>query len=238
MSPRSPSRPPETGRAAQLPQRKACDSCGFAYPALAARHTDRAVTRQRAPYGAWASPITATGIARGSVTLAEPTLAGGRIWWIEGRPREGGRQVIVSAALDGGDRRDEIPAGASARTRVHEYGGGAYAVGADGELWYSNDADDRTVRHADYFAVAGRVVCVRESHESEGEPVNEIVAIAPELETLARGHDFYAAPRLSPDGKQLAYLSWDHPRMPWDGTELWVDRSLVAGGSEESIVQP
>jgi dipeptidyl aminopeptidase/acylaminoacyl peptidase len=178
--------------------------------------------------------------------------------------------VIVRAALDGADRRDVTPEGFSARTRVHEYGGGVYAVVA-GDVVFSNDADGRVyrqrvgvqpvpltpepsrsrgLRYADFAATpdGGRIVCVRESHEGDGEAVNEIVAFAAdgrgEAEVIASGQDFYAAPRVSPDGRRLAWLSWDHPRMPWDGTELWtadVDGSgaeLVAGGADESIVQP
>jgi dipeptidyl aminopeptidase/acylaminoacyl peptidase len=152
--------------------------------------------------------------------------------------------------------------GFSARTRVHEYGGGAYAV-VDGDVVFSNDADGRVyrvvadgepqpltpepskqrgLRYADF---AGDIVCVRESHEGEGEAVNEIVALRDgDVHVLATGHDFYAAPRISPDGTRLAFLTWDHPRMPWDGTELWLanadgsDAQKVAGGESESVMQP
>ena len=177
--------------------------------------------------------------------------------------------MIVRAELDGGGRRDVFGNGFSARTRVHEYGGGAYCV-IDGDVVFSNDADARVyrvtpggeptpltrepskprgLRYAD-FAVSpdgGRIVCVRESHEGEGEAINEIVSFPASggaVELVATGHDFYAAPRVSPDGSRLAWLSWDHPRMPWDGTDLWtaaLDGSgaeHVAGGPEESIVQP
>jgi dipeptidyl aminopeptidase/acylaminoacyl peptidase len=96
------------------------------------------------------------------------------------------------------------------------------------------------------------LVSVRERHEAGGEVVNDLVSlpadgsVAPRV--IASGHDFYAAPRISPDGRHLAWLSWDHPRMPWDGTELWTaelagdgsvtGERLVAGGTEESILQP
>ena len=223
--------------------------------------------RRTAPYGSWASPITAATIARGSVTLAEPELAADAVWWVESRPREGGRQVIVRAELDGSGRRDVIPEGFSARSRVHEYGGGVYAV-VDGDVVFSNDADGRVyrvtpggeataltpepskprgLRYADFAPAPGGspIYCVRESHEGDGEAVNEIVAIADgEPAVVASGHDFYAAPRVSPDGQRLAWLAWDHPRMPWDGTELWTARldgsgaERVAGGPTESIVNP
>jgi dipeptidyl aminopeptidase/acylaminoacyl peptidase len=193
--------------------------------------------------------------------LGEPEVADGAVWWREGRPTEGGRQVVVRAQLDGTGRQDVFGASYSARTRVHEYGGGAFAVVA-GDVVFSNDADarvyrvapgeepvaltpqpskDRGLRYADF----ADGFCVRESHDGEGEPVNELVALEDgDVRVVASGHDFYAAPRLSPDGRLLAFLSWDHPRMPWDGTELWVmaveggEPELVAGGREESIVQP
>jgi dipeptidyl aminopeptidase/acylaminoacyl peptidase len=221
------------------------------------------------PYGSWSSPITAETIARGSVTLAEPELAAGAVWWIESRPTEGGRQVVVRCELDGSGRGDVFGDGFSARTRVHEYGGGSFAV-VGGDVVFSNDADGRVhrvtpggepvpltpepsmpraLRYADFAPTpdGGRVYCVRESHEGGGEAVNEIVAFPADggvVEVVASGHDFYAAPRVSPDGARLAWISWDHPRMPWDGTELWTAAldggraERVAGGAEESVVQP
>jgi dipeptidyl aminopeptidase/acylaminoacyl peptidase len=191
------------------------------------------------------------------VTLAEPTLGGGSVWWVEGRPLEEGRQVLVR------DGVDALGEGFSARTRVHEYGGGAYVVIGD-KVVFSNDEDGRvyvdsepitpepsaprSLRYADFVAHDGRIWCVRESHEGDGEPVNEIVSFSldgrGEPTVVASGHDFYAAPRISPDGSRLVWLTWDHPRMPWDGTELWVaaldgsGADRVAGGPEEAIVNP
>jgi dipeptidyl aminopeptidase/acylaminoacyl peptidase len=229
------------------------------YPEPWHRTHSAAVTRQVAPYGSWSSPIMAEAIAGGSVGLAQPELAARAIWWVESRPTEGGREVVVRAELDGGGRADAIHQGFSARTRVHEYGGGAFAV-VDREVVFSNDADGRvyrggepltpepskprSLRYADFCPTPRGIACVRESHEGEGEPVNELVLIADAVMVVASGHDFYAAPRVSPDGRRLAWLSWDHPRMPWDGTELWVaaidgsGAELVAGGPEESVVQP
>lgn len=189
--------------------------------------------------------------------LAEPELAGGSVWWIEGRPSEGGRQVIVR------DGEDAIPQGFSARTRVHEYGGGAYVV-LDGALVFSNDDDGRlwridggsepvaitpepesprALRYADMVASrdGATIVCVRESHRSGTEAVNELVSLpadgGADPEVVASGADFYSSPRYSQDGR-LAWLTWDHPRMPWEGTELWVDGERVAGGASEAIFQP
>jgi dipeptidyl aminopeptidase/acylaminoacyl peptidase len=204
------------------------------------------------------------------VKLAEPAVADGSVWWIESRPLEAGRQALVRAELDGSGRRDVLPEGFSARTRVHEYGGAVFAVVA-GSVVFSNDADGRvyrldpdaqpvpitpepsrprSLRYADFSTMpdGSRVFCVRESHERQGEAVNEIVSFAldggSEPLVVAAGNDFYAAPRVSPDGQRLAWLAWDHPRMPWDGTELWMagldgtNAQLVAGGPEESVVQP
>src|SRR5436190_4421218 len=146
---------------------------------------------QVAPYGTWASPITAQSIARGSVTPAEPALAAGSVWWLEGRPSEGGRQVLMR------DGRELLPHGFSARTRVHEYGGGAYGVD-ERRFVFSNDQDGRlyevageaepqpitpepaqprSLRYADFFVAGDAAYCVRESHETDGEPANEIVRI-------------------------------------------------------------
>jgi dipeptidyl aminopeptidase/acylaminoacyl peptidase len=225
-----------------------------------------------APYGAWASPITAGLVAAGGVSLDELRVAGGHIWWVEGRPLEGGRQVVCRAA-PGGPPEDVTPEGFNARTRVHEYGGGAYAVAGD-TVFFSNFADQRLYRqdpgqpprpitpepptpaahrYADTCPTPDgrRLVCVRERHEA-GQVLNEVVVLpaggdGPPV-VLAAGRDFYAAPRVSPDGRRLAWLEWDHPNMPWDGAELKLaelgadalagDPVTVAGGPDESIFQP
>jgi dipeptidyl aminopeptidase/acylaminoacyl peptidase len=229
-----------------------------------------------APYGSWASPISAELVAAGGVSLDELRVAGGRVHWIEGRPLEGGRQVVCRAAGElGGAAEDLVPEGFNARTRVHEYGGGAYTLVGD-ILFFSNFADQRLYRRdpgagqqprpitpeppapaAHRYADASptpdgrRLVCVRERHDG-GEVVNELVAVpadgAGPPVVLAAGRDFYASPRVSPDGRRLAWLEWDHPNMPWDGTELKLatldgdalagDPVTVAGGPEESVFQP
>src|SRR3954447_2576785 len=149
-----------------------------------------------APYGTWTSPITAERIARGSVTLAEPSLANQFVYWVEGRPSEGGRQALVRAALDGTGREDVTPEEFSARTRVHEYGGGAYAPLPGGGVVFSGDVDGRayassahppvaltpepdsprSLRYADFGPSPDgeRIFTVRESHQGDGEAVNEI----------------------------------------------------------------
>ena len=221
-----------------------------------------------APYGSWKSPITADRLAQGSVGLGQTALDGGDIYWSELRPAEGGRQVIVR--FRNGAAQDMTPAGFSARTRVHEYGGGAFTV-ADGVIYFSNDSDQRLYRQVPGAVPAAitpaaerryadivvdrrrrRLIGVCEDHAAGAEPVNTLVSIdlAPphEIRTLAAGSDFYAAPRLSSDGAMFAWLSWNHPDMPWDGCELWLaqigpdgmpnDAHRIAGGREESIFQP
>jgi dipeptidyl aminopeptidase/acylaminoacyl peptidase len=224
-----------------------------------------------APYGSWRSPIDPRVVAEGGRRLAAPKLAGdGAVWWAEGRPSEGGRVVLMRRPA-GGEPEAVTPAEANARTRVHEYGGGAWALIADDLVLFVDFADQRLyrqrlseepvaitpepetaagLRYADFrLAPDGRtVVGVREVH-GEGEAENQIVALAldgsGEPAVLAGGRDFYSFPRVSPDGAWLAWTCWDHPNMPWDGTELWVaplddtaDARMVAGGPEESIFQP
>lgn len=220
-------------------------------------------------YGEWASPITTEMLVADSVRLAGASLDGERAYWLEGRPSEGGRNVLVCQHGSGAPR-DVVPAPFNVRTRAHEYGGGAYLV-HQGHVWFVNDADQRIYQCDDATAPrpltqAGpwryadlvldgqreRLVCVREAHDQEGgEPVNALVAVGLQdgaVEMLAEGHDFYASPCLSRDGRQLAWITWDHPHMPWDATELWIsdlaaDGTLaepqrVAGGNGESVFQP
>ena len=222
-----------------------------------------------APYGSWRSPVDAGLVASAFVGLGQPAIDGDDVYWTEMRPDEGGRTVIVRRTSDG-RTSDVTPAPFNVRTRVHEYGGGAYTV-SDGVVYFSNFADQRLyqqtpggppraltpeldLRYADGVVdrTRGRLVCVREDHTAGGEPVNTIVSIdiseGGAGDTLASGHDFYSSPRVSPDGTTLAWLSWDHPNMPWDGTELRVGRlradgtvgapALVAGGRDESVFQP
>jgi dipeptidyl aminopeptidase/acylaminoacyl peptidase len=230
--------------------------------------------RRIAPYGTWPSQVTPQLLVEQAVGLSHLTVGGGRIFWVESRPSEGGRQALVSVALDSGIPSEVLPEGFSTRTQVHEYGGRCYAV-HDQKLVFSNWADQRlwtvdvgsgapvpltpepgrprSVRFADpVFHPSGEwIACVRETHGEDGEVSNDLVAVplaTGEPHALASGHDFYAAPRFSPDGTRLAWVSWDHPAMPWDATELWVasvapggglaDPQRVAGGPEESVTQP
>ena len=226
--------------------------------------------KKAAPFGSWSSPISIDLLLKGELRLGAPRWDAADLYWIEGRPEEEGRQVIVRRSADG-VIADVTPRGFNARTRVHEYGGGDYAV-SSGTVWFTNFDDQRVyrqdpagapraispegdVRHADLTVDAARrrVLAVREDHSrGESEAVNSLVSLDMEGDrasiVLASGNDFYSSPRLSADGGRLAWLTWNHPNMPWDGTELWVGEldaegaitssSKVAGGPSESICQP
>lgn len=223
---------------------------------------------QIAPYGSWQSPITSDLIVAGTIGLGGVCLDGEEIYWSEQRPTEAGRSVIVRRSAMG-QIQDVTPPPFNVRSRVHEYGGGAYLV-HQGTVYFTNYSDQRLYRqqvgetpvaitlemawrYADGVLDLGRdrLITVREDHTGSGEAVNTIVAVPLEpgpQQILVSGSDFYAAPRISPDGQFLTWLSWNHPNMPWDGTELWLaeitpDGSLgnsqqIAGGVSESILQP
>ena len=225
---------------------------------------------QVVPYGSWKSPISANLISMEGRRIIEAAVDGEDIYWIEMRPAENGRYVIVRRTPDG-QTTDMIPPPFNARTRVHEYGGAAFVV-SDGTIYFSNFVDQRLyrqisgsepqpitpeadLRYADSVVDTkrNRLICVREDHtDAENEATNALVGIRLEEtddeQLLVSGNDFYSSPRLNPDGTRLAWMTWNHPNMPWDGTELWVseiraDGSLghtecVAGRVDESIFQP
>ncbi|MDD7965828.1 dipeptidyl-peptidase 5 [Actinomycetospora lemnae] len=226
------------------------------------------------PYGSWPTPITSELVVAAAVRLDDvrPDGRGGVVWG-EGRAAEGGRTQLVHRSADG-RMTELLGEGANARTAVHEYGGGAwwvhegvvwYVDWADQRLRRLDPAGEPVVltpepeaprgdRYADGdVAPDGTwLVCVREHHPREGAPATEVVnevvrldARAPSVpELLVTGPDFVAAPRLSPDATRLAWVSWDHPSMPWDDTVLTVRDlatgadTVVAGGPGESVGEP
>ncbi|GAA0337236.1 S9 family peptidase [Bacillus carboniphilus] len=221
------------------------------------------------PYGTWKSPITTDLIVQGTTPLVQVTFHGEDLYWIEAHPSEGGRNTVMRKASDG-SVSELTPAPFNVRTRVHEYGGAPFIVNDD-HLYFSNFDDNLlyirnenheirpiTTNSAHRYADAtidslrGRLYWVREDH-TESAIFAETTIVSMDLDgsnerIIVSGNDFYSNPRISPDGKQLAYLTWNHPNMPWDETELWVadlneDGSVsnakkVAGAPGESIVQP
>src|SRR5579863_2182081 len=185
------------------------------------------------PYGAWASPVTAASLAEGGVGLADLRVAKGRLYWLETRPTEGGRLVVMSEA--DGEVRELTPSGFNARTRVHEYGGAPYVVASEG-LWFSHFRDQKLYlqkdgapepmtpdgyRYADAVpAPGGGLFAVREDHTDPKNVRNAIVRLsgrAGDAGTVLSGDsDFVAYPRVSPDARRLAWIAWDFPAMPWD----------------------
>jgi dipeptidyl aminopeptidase/acylaminoacyl peptidase len=224
-----------------------------------------------AHYGSWKSPITAELYASSFIGVDEPLLDSDQIYWKEARPKEGGRYVIVREGTDGAIS-EITPKDFNVRTTVHEYGGGDYVV-HKGKVYFSNFKDQRLyvqesggqpspitpegvdIRFADGVvdSARNRLILIREYHTTKAShAVNSIVSVDLDKggpgDILVGGNDFYSNPRLDPGNSRLAWLTWNHPNMPWDGTELWVgklgtdgtidEKRRVAGGREESIFQP
>jgi dipeptidyl aminopeptidase/acylaminoacyl peptidase len=231
-----------------------------------------ATTTPLAPYGTWPSTFTTAMLTGQSTPLRAPGSDGTDLYWIEGRPAEKGRNTLLRQR--GADRDELTPAPFDVRSRAHEYGGGAWAA-KGGIVVVSNGTDNLlyviTPDHPEPVAITSdanlrfadieidiahrRVIAVREDHSLPGAgPVNTLVQLSLDGPNddggriLVSGTDFVASPALTADGSRLAWLSWNHPNMPWDGTELWSaelapdgelsEIRLVAGGAAESIVRP
>ncbi|MDO3384498.1 S9 family peptidase [Gilvimarinus sp. SDUM040013] len=228
---------------------------------------------QTAPFGTWPSPITANTLTNNALRLSDPQVCGEMVYWLESRADEGGRSVLMQQRL-GSDARELLDASISVRTRAHEYGGGAFFATEDA-VFAVFDSDgcvykiplrqghsltpialtsEDPYRYADFCLDKSRqkLIAVREDHSGSDEERAEIVAIditgEHEPSVLVGGADFYSNPRISPNGQSLLWLSWAHPNMPWDSTQLLcanfdndgnIDTpSLIAGGNGESIFQP
>ena len=222
-----------------------------------------------APFGAWASPLTVEKLtAHSPVGFSQLKTCGTDLFWVESRAHEAGRRVVVQ--FRGDSTTDLTPDGYSVLSRVHEYGGVAYCtsddivyfVNGDDQNLYAQPIDDPNSvtqitmsdvneRFADpiYDPNGHRLICVRERHFADREAVNDLVAVDVQdgqIAPLHQGHDFYAHARLTPNGRQIAFLAWDHPNMPWNGTQLYTmtlrpsfgEASIIAGGRSESIFQP
>ncbi len=219
------------------------------------------MTRITAAFGSWKSPLNADAVAAGAVHYHEIQSLGEDIFWLEARPQEQGRVTLVQSG------QSVLPPGFSARSRVHEYGGGSYLVSSIG-IYFVNFADQEiyeldkgggaprrvtetgsSTRYADFCHVAGTslAACVCETH-TDREVINRLIAVDlvdGDVTTLHEGHDFYAAPRVN--GEKLAFIAWDHPSMPWDATLLYLAEldhrrlqniGIIAGGDGASIMEP
>jgi dipeptidyl aminopeptidase/acylaminoacyl peptidase len=240
------------------------------------RHCLDMAAKKALPFATWPSPVTPELVARGSRRFGTVQAAGGAVYWSETRPEQGGRQVILRAAKGGGHAEELLPSPYSARSRVHEYGGAEFLVAAE-TIYFVNDKDQQVyrlrpgsppqritdapgTRFADFAfdALRQRLIAVAEIHprdraQRHALPSNALVAIAltgkpKAIVELARGHDFYASARLSPDGTQLAFLAWNLPDMPWDSATLYLARvgddgrlgrpREIAGGGGSAVFQP
>lgn len=212
-----------------------------------------------APYGTWPSIVTTDLVTSGTVGLSSPQLDGDVLYWLEARPDDGGR-VGLWRRLPDGTRESVTPRELNVRSRVHEYGSGAYGV-RDGVVVVSDFADGRLYRieggqptpitpaespyrYADLrvHPERGLVLAVREDHGGDGEPVNTIVGLDLRAESagtvLCAGADFYSDPELS-ETDELAWTEWNHPAMPWDATLIRRGRLTDAqsGASVTDVVQ-
>ncbi|MEO0837008.1 MAG: prolyl oligopeptidase family serine peptidase, partial [Cyanobacteria bacterium J06642_3] len=201
------------------------------------------------PFGSWKSPITSDLIVDQTIGIGNVIVNQDNVYWLEKRPQEQGRNVVVALSNDRSPQ-DITPLPYSVRSKVHEYGGGAYIIDRD-TVYFSNYQDDRIYRqlinqqpqplteelpqrYTDLVVDRNRnrLIGICEAHQTDGEPQNSIVTIdlsTGKVENLIAGEDFYTSPRLSPDGQFLTWLSWNHPDMPWDSTYLWLARLDKAG---------
>lgn len=229
-----------------------------------------------APYGSWRSPITAVDLAASGHPVGAGAFVGDQIWWLEGRPDQRGRQSVRRLAADG-TPVDVLPEPWNARTRVHEYGGGSWLALADETLIFTEFSDQRLYRLAAgeteptpltpqrqwRFAEpqlspdGAEIWCVREAHAEDGTITRDLCAVPLDgtaaddgsaIRSILGGSNFLAQARVSPDGSRIAWIAWDHPQMPWDGTELRVgtlgpdgtvtEWQRLIGSSSESVLQP
>lgn len=237
------------------------------------------------PYGSWPSPITAVHVAAGTTPVGGGAFVGEDLWWLEGRPAEGGRLTVLARnAASGGETRELLAAPFNVRSRVNEYGGASWAAVEAGDghrLVFANFADQRLyavgahggtpvpltpasagpdgdpqLRFAEIILgpTAETVLAICEDHRTElrryivSIPLDGSAAEDPgALGEVTDSSRFVAAPRLNPAGTRISWISWEHPQMPWDGTELHVadleslaarNDTVLAGSTTESVLQP
>lgn len=233
---------------------------------------NKMTSRKTAAYGSWLSPISAEMLSSSELVLGQTFIQADKVYWIERRAAEKGRSVLVCADVDGSNQHDVTAAQYNIRNAVHEYGGGS-AIVTDSAAYFSHFGDHRVYKQdlasnavsvvskegpskfADFCldAKRNRLILIREDHSEPGaEPLNSLDILGldgpAEPDMLLAGSDFFSSPRISPDGRLLAWLTWSHPNMPWDETKLWTGNlgndgslsniQLVAGGKNESVTQP
>ena len=207
-------------------------------------------------FGSWPSSISAELITKAAPSLNFIQSQGDNLYWVEGRPWDAGRSVIMCRDSTG-SIKDLLPSPFSHYSKVHEYGGMAYAAGQN-HLYFVNAADQCIyqldlqsgqtpkaitspgLRFADLVIDTDqqRLIAVAEKHQEDREPDNFIAAIniaTGAVSTLTSGADFYAYPRISPDSQQLCWIEWQHPNMPWDSTQLWCAQ-LTADGLSSPVL--
>lgn len=217
------------------------------------------------PFGLWNSPVTAENVAKGSLYIQNIKVEGTNTYLSVMRPENKGKSTIMRIDLEG-DCKDMTPSDFDVRTFVHEYGGGAFTVfngtiyasrGSDNQIYIIRDDEDPKqlthsphLRFSDMHISPWGLIAVTEKHE-ENAPVENFLSLINlndgNVKKIASGYDFYSSPALSKDGKKIAWISWNHPEMPWTNTELWVAEFGEGGhlenqkkvrGSQESFFQP
>lgn len=225
--------------------------------------------KSQQPFGTWPSSISSKIVASAAPKISCIKSYNEQLFWVESRPQESGRNVIVCQDKEG-KTKDLLPEPYSHSSRVHEYGGMAYTL-LDNTIYFVNASDQRIYqidiasgyakaiteqgpRFADLAidSTNNRLIAVCEQHNDNGEPENFLAGISldkanQKLQRLASGADFYAYPRISPNGQKLCWIEWNHPNMPWDCTQLYCadnqiilsNQNMVAGAdNNEAIFQP
>lgn len=217
------------------------------------------------PYGTWKSPISSESLVESNLRFGQIDVNKSTFYYVEGRPSEKGRCVLMKGSLEG-STEELLPQAFNVRTTVHEYGGKCF-LGYKETVYFVNYQDqdiykitkekvvsritqEPSLRFADFTITEDALYAVAEKHH--GNLVeNMLVRVSlntSHIEVITRGYDFYAAPRISPDNHTLAWFCWNHPNMPWDGSELWMAKlssegilscpKCIAGGPEEAITAP
>jgi len=225
---------------------------------------------QNNSYGFWSSPITLDYLTAQSVRYSEVKIFQDNIYWIETRPNEKGRCVLVCQQAN--QQVELMDSSTSLRTRAQEYGGSCYCL-SESHIYFVNNEDqaiyafDRQRQQKRRLSPEGKyrfadlsldprekkLLAIREtlSDSHSGFAETDIISINlsdQSLTSLVSGNDFYSNPQISPCGKFLSYLTWNHPQMPWDGSFCYLGSldadgniettKLIAGSTTESIFQP